>query len=76
MELAIPLQGVIADPAAEIDRARKQLDKTDKEMRGIEAKLGNRQFIERAPAEIVEKERGKLSELGERRARLEGICRL
>ncbi|MGH7819798.1 MAG: hypothetical protein ACREQ9_08500 [Candidatus Binatia bacterium] len=40
-------------------------------MRGIEAKLENPQFIERAPAEIVDKERGRLSELGERRARLE-----
>ncbi|MGH7821998.1 MAG: valine--tRNA ligase [Candidatus Binatia bacterium] len=72
MELAIPLRGVIDDPAAEIARAEKQIDKIVKEARGIEAKLANPQFLERAPAEIVEKEREKLSELGARRAKLEG----
>ena len=40
-------------------------------MRGIAAKLANPQFLERAPAEIIEKEREKERELAERRASLE-----
>ena len=71
IELAIPLKGVIEDPAAEISRAEKQIEKIEKEARGVEAKLANESFLSRAPAEIVEKERGKLAELGERRAKLE-----
>ncbi len=71
LELAIPLRGLIEDPAAEIARNRKQLEKLDKEMRGIAAKLANPQFLERAPAEIIEKEREKERELAERRASLE-----
>jgi valyl-tRNA synthetase len=71
LELAVPLRGLIEDPAAEIARNRRQLEKLDKEMHAISAKLANPQFLERAPAEIVEKERGKARELGERRASLE-----
>ncbi|MGH7858811.1 MAG: valine--tRNA ligase, partial [Candidatus Binatia bacterium] len=71
IELAIPLRGVIDDPAAEIARAEKQIEKIDKEAHGIEAKLSNAKFLERAPAEIVDKEREKLSELGARKAKLE-----
>jgi valyl-tRNA synthetase len=70
MELAIPLAGII-DPVAEIARTERQLEKLEKEMRGISAKLANPQFLERAPAEVIEKERGKEAELGERRSKLE-----
>jgi valyl-tRNA synthetase len=71
LELVIPLRGLVEDPAAEIARNRKQLEKLDKEMRGITAKLANPRFLERAPAEIIEKEREKERELAERRATLE-----
>jgi len=71
LELAIPLRGLVDDPAGEIARNRKQLDKLAKEMNSLAAKLSNPQFLERAPAEIVEKEREKERELGERRAALE-----
>ena len=71
LELAIPLRGLVEDPSAEIARNRKQLEKLDKEMRAIAAKLANPQFLERAPAEIIEKEREKERELAERRASLE-----
>jgi len=71
LELVIPLAGLVDDPAAESARQRKQLEKVEKEMRGITAKLTNAQFLERAPAEVVEKEREKERELGERRATIE-----
>jgi valyl-tRNA synthetase len=71
LELAIPLRGLVEDPAAEIARNRKQLEKLDKEMRAVAAKLANPQFLERAPAEIIDKEREKQRDLVERRAALE-----
>jgi len=48
-----------------------RIDEAEKEMRGIAAKLANPQFLERAPAEIIDKEREKQRELAERRATLE-----
>ena len=71
LELTIPLRGLVEDPAAEIARNRRQLEKLEKEIRGIAGKLANPQFLERAPAEIIEKEREKERELTERRASLE-----
>jgi valyl-tRNA synthetase len=71
LELAIPLGGLVEDPAGEKARIRKQLDKLAKEMLGISAKLANPQFLERAPAEIIDKEREKEREILERRAALE-----
>ncbi|HUE39645.1 MAG TPA: class I tRNA ligase family protein, partial [Candidatus Binatia bacterium] len=71
VELAIPLRGLVEDPAAEIARNQKQLEKLDKEMRGITAKLANPQFLERAPSEVIDKEREKQRELAERRAAIE-----
>jgi valyl-tRNA synthetase len=71
LELAIPLRGLIEDPAAEIARNRRQLEKLEKEMRAVASKLANPQFLDRAPAEIIEKEREKQRELMERRAALE-----
>ena len=69
LELAIPLRGLVEDPAAEIARNRKQLEKLEKEMRRSRRKLANPQFLERAPAEIIEKEREKQRDLAERRHR-------
>jgi valyl-tRNA synthetase len=71
LELAIPLRGLIEDPAAEIARNRRQLEKLEKEMHAVASKLANPQFLDRAPAEIIEKEREKQRELMERRAALE-----
>ncbi len=71
LELAIPLRGLVDDPAAEIERNRKQLHKVDQEIRFVASKLANPQFLERAPAEIIEKERERQRELMDRRAALE-----
>ena len=71
LELAIPLRGLVEDPAAEIARNRKQLEKLEKEMQAVASKLANPQFLERAPAEIIEKEREKQRDLVERRTALE-----
>ena len=62
MKLLIPMAGLI-DKDAEIIRLTKERDKKQQEYDRIEAKLGNKNFVDRAPADVVEKERSKLSEV-------------
>jgi valyl-tRNA synthetase len=58
----IPLEGVI-DTGAERDRLSKRIAAAQKDLDRVEKKLGNPSFIDKAPDEIVEKERGKQQEL-------------
>ena len=58
----IPLEGVI-DTDAERDRLAKRRDAAQEDLDRVEKKLGNPAFVDKAPAEVVEKERGKQREL-------------
>ena len=69
-ELFVPLRGAV-DAAAVRDRLEKDLGKVEKELRGAEAKLSRADFVDKAPADVVEKERAKAAALRERRATLE-----
>ncbi|MDW4549497.1 valine--tRNA ligase [Defluviimonas sp. D31] len=60
---AIPLEGVI-DIAEEKARLFKTLEKLEKDLNGLRARLSNPKFVESAPEEIVEETREKLT-LGE-----------
>ncbi len=73
---ALPLQGVI-DLAAERGRLEKEMAKVDADIKRVDAKLGNSDFVKRAPEEVVEGEREKREEAQSRRARiLEALERL
>ena len=61
-KLLIPMAGLI-DVAAEKNRLQKELAKTRKELAGVEGRLANDQFIQRAPEHVVTKERQRLEEL-------------
>jgi len=61
MNLLIPLAGLI-DKDAELMRLQKNIQKIEQEASRIESKLGNKNFVARAPAEIVNKENEKLAE--------------
>jgi valyl-tRNA synthetase len=75
-EVYVPLGGVV-DVEAETARLKKEIDKAEKELKPIQAKLGNESFIAKAPPEIVEKNRAILDELTQRREKLsEGLKRL
>ena len=67
--LVVPLEGLI-DPAKERERLTRQLQKLDKDAAALEKKLGNEGFIARAPADVVAKDRERLSELGKAREQL------
>ncbi len=62
MKILIPLAGLI-DAEEEQKRLTKEIDKKQQEYERVENKLGNPNFVEKAPAEVVEKERSKLSEI-------------
>ncbi|MBA4020147.1 MAG: valine--tRNA ligase [Pirellula sp.] len=60
-ELHVDLEGLI-DIAAEIARKEKERDNLVGAIRGKEGKLSNASFVERAPADVVAKERQALEE--------------
>jgi valyl-tRNA synthetase len=66
---ALPLEGVI-DFAAEKARLAKEIDKLKGEAKKIEAKLGNADFVARAPEEVVEENRERLADAEARREKL------
>jgi valyl-tRNA synthetase len=69
VELVVPLAGLI-DVAAEKARLDRDARKAEKEIETLSRKLGNASFVERAPAEVVDKERARLEEETARAARL------
>jgi valyl-tRNA synthetase len=69
LEMAIPLAGAM-DLGEERKRLARELEKVERELAGVEAKLGNDSFAQRAPAEIVEKVRAAQRELSEKKERL------
>jgi valyl-tRNA synthetase len=62
MTVFVPMKGLI-DPKAEQARLQKDLDKLQKNVDVLSGKLSNQGFIAKAPAAVVELERGKLAEL-------------
>jgi valyl-tRNA synthetase len=69
LQLLIPLAGLInvADELARLDR---ELAKLDKPIQQIEGKLNNAGFVDKAPADVVDKERAKLQDLTQQRDQL------
>ncbi len=66
---SLPLAGVI-DLAAERARLEKELSKIAEDIGHIDRKLGNKDFVARAPEEVVEGEREKREEAEGRRAKV------
>jgi valyl-tRNA synthetase len=66
---AIPLKGVI-DLAAEKARLDKELARADGDIKRVDAKLGNADFMARAPEDVVEEQREKRDEAVDRRNKI------
>ncbi|WP_031433767.1 valine--tRNA ligase [Methylomarinum vadi] len=62
MKILIPMAGLI-DKEAELSRLTKEIQKIEKELPRIEGKLNNANFIDKAPAAVIAKEREKLANL-------------
>jgi valyl-tRNA synthetase len=69
LEIVMPLGGLI-DVAAEQSRIAKDIAKADKEIALLDRKLGNADFLARAPEDVVAEQRGRLAEEQARRRRL------
>jgi valyl-tRNA synthetase len=66
---ALPLKGVI-DLDAERARLVKEMAKADADIARVDAKLGNANFVARAPEEVVEEEKEKREEAEMRKAKI------
>ena len=62
MKILIPIAGLI-DKEAEIARLQKELQKIEKALPRIEGKLNNPKFVDKAPAQVISKEKEKLAAL-------------
>ena len=69
VKLMIPLEGLI-DLEAERSRLGKEIDRQSRDLERSEGKLGNADFIAKAPPEIVNKERTRARELSDALGRL------
>lgn len=70
MEIFIPLAGLL-DIGKETKRLEGKLKDAQASLSKTEKKLNNKSFIEKAPTEVVEKEKSKLSALSEETEKLE-----
>ncbi len=71
VEVHVDLEKFI-DVEAELSRLEKLLGQLLKQITGKESKLSNENFVSRAPAEVVEKERATLDDLLNQRQSVEG----
>lgn len=67
---ALPLAGVI-DIAVEKARLEKEVAKLDGEIAQIDKKLGNEQFVAKAPEEVIEEQKQRREAAVERRAKIQ-----
>ena len=62
MKLLIPLAGLI-DKDAEMSRLEKELERKKNELERCEKKLSNANFVDKAPAVVVDKEKARAADL-------------
>ena len=65
----VPLEGVI-DFEKEIGRLEKELDKNTKELIGVQKRLSNDSFLEKAPQEVIDKVNARHTDLSEKNEKL------
>ena len=70
MQILIPMAGLI-DKTAELARLDKEIQRIRNDLPRVEGKLNNPAFVDKAPAEVLEKERAKLAEMQSMLANLE-----
>ena len=69
LEVYLPLAGVL-DLEAEVSRLQKELAQEEKELRRTVGKLQNPNFVQKAPPEIVAKEKARFEERSARKNKL------
>jgi valyl-tRNA synthetase len=69
-EVYVPLEGLL-DLTQERDRLQKEIAKISKDIEVFSKKLSNKNFVDKAPKEVVEKDTAKLEEFRVKREKLE-----
>ena len=69
-KIIIPLEGLI-NPEEECIRLQKELTKLENEIKIISSKLDNKQFITKAPADVILKEKEKIEDANNKKKMLE-----
>lgn len=62
LKILIPMAGLI-DKDAELARLDKEIQRIQNDLPRVEGKLSNPAFVDKAPAEVIEKEKAKLAEM-------------
>ena len=68
--ILVPLKGVV-DFVAERERLNKELETLNKNLDSYARKLGNQEFVAKAPAKVVEEEKRRQAEAMENKAKVE-----
>ena len=61
IQIFIPLEGLI-DVESEIGRLKKQIFETEKTISSLKKKLSNKEFVKKAPEEVIKKNKEKLKD--------------
>ncbi len=72
--LILPIAGVI-DLDAERKRLKKVIEKLDKDIQGIDAKLCNEKFVQNAPEDVINEQKSRKSEALTKRQKLENAAK-
>ena len=70
IDIIVPLEGMM-DFAEEKNRIEKELKKVEKDIIVLDKKLSNKNFVQKAPPEVIEKDRQRLSALTEKKSKLQ-----
>ena len=72
LTLYVPLEGLV-DIEAELSRAQKEHTRLSLEIKKLESKLGNKQYVDKAPPEVVTQSRDKLNKAKDAAEKLQAV---
>ena len=72
LQIFLSIEGLV-DVEKEVERIKREISKVAKSVEQLNKKLANPDFLERAPEEVVEKEREKFEELSLRKRKMEEV---
>jgi valyl-tRNA synthetase len=71
VQVVLPLKGLF-NAAKEVQRLEKQRGKLEKDLSSLQGRLGNRAFVERAPAPVVAQVQEEAKEVTEQMTLIDG----
>ena len=72
LQIFLPVEGLV-DVEKEVERIKREISKVSKDVELSQRKLSNPDFVERAPEEVVEKEKERFEELSSKKRKMEEV---